>query len=119
MSNPNWKPQKIISVQFYKSGNGREPVKEWLKSLTKEQRRVIGEDIKTVEYGWPVGMPLVRLMEKRIWEVRSKFPEGIARVFFTVVESKIILLHGIIKKTNKTPKKDLETTRKRLKSLEF
>lgn len=91
----------------------------WLKSLTAEQKKIIGEDIKTVEFGWPIGMPLVRYMEAKIWEIRSDFSDGIARIFFTVHEQRLVLLHGFIKKAQKTPKKELEITRKRLKDLEI
>ncbi len=118
MDSQNWKPKKIVSVKFYRSENGNEPVRRWLKSLDNEKKKAIGEDIKTVEFGWPVGMPLVRHMEHKIWEIRSNFPDGIARVFFTVYEQHLVLLHGFIKKTQKTPTKELEIARRRMKDLE-
>ena len=55
---------KKIAVHFYMTGTHREPVKEWLKDLDRNDRRTIGYDIKTVEIGWPLGMPLVRKMDK-------------------------------------------------------
>lgn len=74
---------KTITVKFYKSEKGNEPVREWLKSLSKENKTLIGEDIKTVEYGWPLGMPLVRKMDKDLWEVRIDLTKKeIARIFF-------------------------------------
>jgi phage-related protein len=88
------------------------------KSLIKEDRRKIGEDIKTVQFGWPIGMPVVRKVETRLWEVRSHLTDGIARVIFTVVDDYMILLHGFVKKSQKIPKADLETARKRLAHLE-
>ncbi len=69
-------------------------MREWLKGLEREHRKVIGEDIKTVQFGWPLGMPLVRKLEAGLWEIRSHLRQGIARVLFTVAENKIILLHG-------------------------
>ena len=62
---------KVITVKFYQSASGNEPVKEWLKTLCRDDKRIIGEDIKTVEYGWPLGMPLVRKLDKNLWEVRN------------------------------------------------
>ncbi len=106
--------EPILSVIFYRSETGNEPVREWLKELNREDRKVIGEDIKLVQFRWPLGMPLVRKMETSLWEVRSKLKSGnIARNFFSVLGSEMILLHGIIKKSQKTPKKDIELARKR------
>ncbi|MGQ3890230.1 hypothetical protein ACQUW5_14540 [Legionella sp. CNM-1927-20] len=57
---------KIITVNFYKSAQGNEPVREWLKTLSKENKVIRGQDIKTVEFGWPLGMPLVRKLDKNL-----------------------------------------------------
>jgi phage-related protein len=84
----------ILNVAFYKTESGNEPVREWLKDLPKADRQVIGEDIKTAQYGWPLVMPLIRKIERGLWEVRSHVTAGIARVFFTVMDSAMILLHG-------------------------
>ncbi len=110
-------PGLILSVKFYKTDNGAEPVREWLKDLTITKKKTIGADIKTVQYGWPIGMPVVRKLDTDLWEVRSKFKEGIARVIFTVVGNSMILLHGFVKKSQKTPKEDLNTAIKRKKNL--
>lgn len=96
-------PRKIISVDFYKQENGKEPVREWLKSLKKGERRAIGEDIKMVQEGWPLGMPLVGNLGKGLWEVRSTLSNTIIRVLFIMHEGKMVLVHGFIKKTQKTP----------------
>ena len=114
MPNTN-KPPFILSVTFFKSEIGNEPAREWLKSLTLDQKKRIGEDIKTVQFGWPIGMPVVRKMENGLWEVRSKIDNGIARVLFTIVDDTMVLLHGFIKKSQKTPKDDMETARSRKK----
>jgi phage-related protein len=95
-----------LPAVFFRTEGGREPVREWLKHLSKKERKIIGEDIMTVQFRWPVGMPLVDHLGSGIWEVRSKLPTRIARTLFFVHESEIILLHGFIKKTKKTPNED-------------
>ena len=105
---------KTITVQFYKSESGKEPVREWLKGLSKEDKTVIGEDIKTVEFGWPLGMPLVRKLDKALWEVRIDLTnKEIARVLFTVTDGVMVLLHGFKKKSQKTPANDLSIAKER------
>lgn len=110
-----WKPE--LGVRFYSSQAGNEPVRVWLKSLNKPARIAIGEDIKTVQLGWPLGMPLVRKLEPGLWEIRSEIPTGTARVFFTLLGSTMVLLHGFIKKSNATPEPDLQTARRRRKEV--
>lgn len=105
--------EKKIKVAFYKSPSGNEPVREWLKSLPADEKKDIGEDIKAVEMAWPIGLPLVRKMDTDLWEVRTKLPNKISRVFFTVWKDFMVLLHGIIKKSQKTPHDDLELAKKR------
>ncbi len=106
-----------LKVLFFRTRRGNEPVRDWLKSLPHEEKRIIGEDVKTVQFGWPLGMPLVRKLEPGIWEVRSSLSAGIARVLFTVEGSTMILLHGFIKKSQKTPLEDLRLARERLRLL--
>jgi len=110
-------PKKIIAISFYKQSNGREPVREWLKALEKAERRIIGEDIKMVQEGWPLGMPLVRNLKGGLWEVRSALSNTIARVLFVMHEKQMVLLHGFIKKTQDTPSQDLDLARKRAKEV--
>jgi phage-related protein len=82
-------------------------------------RRQLGRDIGAVEYGWPLGMPLCRPLGDGLWEVRSTLPSRrIARVLFCLVKGELILLHGFIKKTQKTPSSDLALARKRQKEIE-
>jgi phage-related protein len=106
-----------LDVYFYRSDSGAEPVRDWLKTLSSNERRIIGADIKTVQYGWPLGMPLVGHIEKDIWEIRSKLETRISRILFVTQPRIIILLHGFIKKQQKTPKQDLEIAKARLKIL--
>ena len=105
---------KRLPARFYRSDAGREPVREWLKSLDVEDRKVIGEDIKDVEFSWPIGLPLVRSLGKELWEVRSSLPHGrIARVIFCIAEKHVVLLHGFIKKTQKTPQSEIDLALRR------
>jgi phage-related protein len=109
---------KRLPAAFYQLPSGREPVREWLKALDEEDRKVVGEDIKDVEFSWPIGMPLCRSLGKGLWEVRSDLVGGrIARVIFCIVESQMVLLHGFIKKTQKTPAADLELALRRKKEI--
>lgn len=111
-------PVKVIPAAFFRLSNGSEPVRDWLKALDAQSRHAIGNDIKTVEMGWPLGMPLVRKLETDLWEIRSHLPLGrIARVLFAVAEGKLMLLHGFIKKTGKIPLKDLVLARQRRNSI--
>jgi phage-related protein len=103
-----------LKVVFYKSSNGKEPVRDWLKELSLQDKKIIGEDIKTVQFGWPLGMPLIRKLEPDLWEVRSNISNGIARVIFTVQAEHMVLLQGFVKKSTKTPVDDLLLARKRL-----
>jgi len=109
--------EPVLRVIFYRSENGVESVREWLKGLRKEDRRTVGEDIKTAQYGWPLGMPLIRRIEKDLWEVRSNITDGIARTFFTVERGTMVLLHGFVKKSQETPPKELQTARRRLRNI--
>lgn len=110
---------KRLPARFYRSEAGREPVRDWLKALTPEDRRIIGEDVKDVEFAWPIGMPLVRSLGRELWEVRSSLPGGrLARIIFCVTSGYLVLLHGFMKKTQKTPEQDLELALKRMKGSE-
>ena len=106
-----------ISVVFFHLDSGREPVREWLRAMTAGSKKTIGEDIKTLQFGWPVGMPLARKMDDGLWELRSHIPAGIARTFFTIYRNDIVLLHGFVKKARKTPTKELTVAKRRLTKL--
>jgi phage-related protein len=104
---------KRVPAIFFKTDAGNEPVRNWLKAMEKEDRRRIGEDIKTVEFGWPIGMPTCRAMGNGLHEVRTDLSDNrIARVFFYVDRlQRMVLLHGIVEKSRKTPMGDLELAR--------
>jgi phage-related protein len=110
--------QKQITVAFYRTNQGKEPVREWLKDLDPADRKIVGDDLQTLEYGWPVGMPLCRPISshKGMWEARSNLASRrIARVLFCIAGGRMVLLHGFIKKTRKTPDHELKVAAKRMK----
>lgn len=109
--------QPVLSVRLYRTASGGEPVRDWLLGLTRDDRRSVGEDIKTAQYGWPLGMPLIRKLEPGLWDVRSHIAAGIARVLFTVDGPVMVLLHGFVKKSQATPESDLKTAHQRLSDL--
>jgi len=111
---------KRIPAFFFCLDSGAEPVRAWLKGLDREDRRAIGEDIKTVEFGWPVGMLICRSItsHKGLWEVRSALSnKRIARVLFSISGGRMVLLHGFIKKTQRTPKSALDQAARRMKKI--
>jgi len=112
---------KTLPAIFFKTLSGNEPVREWLKSLDKEDRIIMGQDIKTVEFGWPIGMPTCRSISGRkdLWEVRSKITgKTISRILFYNHNNRMVLLHGFVKKTQKPPDSDLDLAMKRKKEHE-
>ena len=107
-------PDRRVPAIFFRTESGGEPLREWLKSLQPEDRKLIGEDIKTVEFGWPIGMPVCRSLGDGICEIRTHLTQGrIARVLFYIdAKRRMVLLHGFVKKTQKTPLNDLELARR-------
>jgi phage-related protein len=111
-------PRKL-RVAFYSTPGGAEFVRDWLRSLDVKERRAIGTDLLRIQFRWPVGMPLCRAMGDGLWEARTTLPSNrIARVLFVVNRDRIVLLHGFIKKTQKTPDEELALARKRRKEFE-
>ena len=110
---------KKIAARFYLNPSGRSPVREWLLDLTKEDRRVIGKGIQKVEFGWPIGMPYCSPLGRGLWEVRSDLSGGrIARMIFAIIGSEMVLLHGFEKKSQKTPRYDIELALNRKREIE-
>jgi phage-related protein len=108
-----------IPLVFWRSAAGREPVREWLTGLSREDKRTVGRDMAKVQFGWPVGLPLCRPLSGGLWQVRSTLPSRReARVFFGFHDRVLIALHVIIKKTQKTPAEDLALARQRLKEVQ-
>ena len=112
--------RKQLPARFFVSQNGRTPVREWLLDLTQDERNLIGDNIRAAEFGWPVGMPLCRAIKnyKGSWEIRTNLSnKKIALVLFCSHGGEMILLHGFIKMTQKTPKSELDTAMKRMRGL--
>ena len=110
---------KKLKAQFYETPMGRKPVRDWLLELEDKDRRSIGFDIQTVEFGWPVGMPTCKPLGNGLWEVRSNLSDGkIGRVIFYMKDGAMVLLHGFIKKTQKAPPQDIDLAEKRRKEIE-
>jgi len=109
---------KRLPAAFHALPSGREPVREWIRSLDRDDRKIVGEDVKDVEFSWPIGMPLCRPLGNGLWEVRSSLARGrIARIIFCIGDGLMVLLHAFIKKTQKTPAADLALAVRRLKEI--
>jgi len=109
------KKQKAFDIVFFETANGNQPIRDFIKRLSKDDQKEIGADIRVVQNSFPIGLPLVRKIKPDLWEIRSMVKDGIFRVFFTIHNEKIILLHAIIKKSNKTPPQELDVAVARLK----
>lgn len=109
--------EKRLAVRFYRTEGGAEPVRAWLQELSDDDRKLIGEDVKTLEFGWPIGMPTCRPLAGGLYEVRTNLKGRIARVVFCIEGSAMVLLHGFIKKSQATPKADLDLARARQREL--
>jgi phage-related protein len=109
---------KKLPAAFYCTASGNEPVRAWLKGLDETDRRIIGRDIAIAEFGWPVGMPVCRSLGSGLYEIRSDLAKGrIARVVFCVAKKQMVLLHAFIKKTQKTPKSEIDLATRRMKEI--
>src|ERR1700723_2092438 len=105
-----------IPAVFYRTSGGTEPALDWLRGLPPEDRRAIGADLATGQFGWPIGMPLCRPLGNGLGEVRSTLPSRrIARLLFFAHEGRLGVVHGFLKKTQKTPVEDLDLARRRTK----
>lgn len=109
---------KRLPAAFYALPSGREPVRDWIRSLSRDDRKIVGEDIKDVEFAWPIGMPLCRALGNGLWEVRNRLGQGrIARIVFCLGGDRMVLLHAFIKKTQKMPAADLALAVRRPKEI--
>ncbi|MCR5318278.1 MAG: type II toxin-antitoxin system RelE/ParE family toxin [Treponema sp.] len=106
--------EKKLQVEFFKTEQNNEPVRDFLKALSQEDKKSVGANIMAVEMLWPISYPSVRKLDTDLWEVRSNISDKrICRVMFTVEDKRMILLHAFVKKTQKTPKEDMELGKKR------
>ena len=105
------------TVLFYRTASGRPVIKEWLRSFDKSDRAVLGEDLKTLQIGFPMGLPLCRSLGSGLWEVRSSLAGNreARMIFFHDAKAKVlVVVHGFIKKSQKTPKPDLDLALRRM-----
>ncbi len=107
-----------MAVSFYVTASGREPVREWLSALDRAALRVVSEDLRTLQFGWPLGMPLVRKLEPDLWEMRSNIRAGIVRVLFTIADADAVLVHAFVKKSQALPQDAISLARKRMKEIQ-
>jgi phage-related protein len=109
---------KPIPLFFWRTPSGRQVVRDWLREMSPSDRAVIGTDLRTLQFGWPIGMPLVRPMSGGLWELRSSLPSRReARLLFAADDGTLVVLHGFIKKTQKTPPGELALAQKRMKEM--
>lgn len=103
-----------FEIIFYETENGKKPVEEFLDELDDKMRAKMLMSIRIVrEKGYQVRMPYSEELEDGIFELRAKVGSDISRVlYFFVVGRKIILTNGFIKKTQKTPKSEIERAKK-------
>jgi phage-related protein len=112
-------PFKPVPLRFWRSSAGDEPARRWLNGLPREDQRTIGRDLAKVQFGWPIGMPVCRPLDRGLCEVRSSLcSRREARVLFGFHEGVLIALHAFIKKARKTPAKDFAVARQRLKEMQ-
>ncbi len=112
--------RKRLPAYFFETAAGNMPVRDWLLSLSPQDRKSIGDDMRTVEFGWPIGMPLCRSLKGRkgLWEIRTSLEDGrIARIFFCAQKGRLVLLHGFIKKSRKTPDHEIDIAENRMRGL--
>jgi phage-related protein len=110
---------KPIPFSFWRSPLGREPVRDWLKELPREDKQTIGGDIAKLQFGWPVGLPVCWPLSGGLWEVRSSLPsKREARVFFAFHEETLVALQAVIKKSRKASAEDVALARARLEKVQ-
>ncbi len=113
------KPRKIVNAEFYRTDAGGEPVREFLrKDLTPAERKEVGKDIRTVEYGWPIGMPVCRDLKNGLLEVRTDLDRKICRILFGIYGPRMVLFHGFVKKSRSTPQVDMDAALARKRAME-
>lgn len=114
MYNNNIERDAPLDVVFYETEMENQPCRDFLLELDKEDRQEVGADIFSVQKGFPLGLPLCKKIMNDLWEIRSNISDGICRVFFTVSENTIVLLHGFKKKSQKIPLEEMEIIKSRL-----
>ena len=115
----------MFQIEFYETEKGIQPAKEFLLSLDTKMRAKMVNTISILQdNGYELREPYSKYLSEGIFELRSRVGSDITRVlYFFYVDSRIVLTNGFIKKTNKTPIKEIEKAKKYradyLKSPEF
>ena len=109
----------MYEVIFYRTEAGNEPALDWFRALQEEERKIVGRDLRVLQLGFPMGMPLCKSLGDGLWELRSTLPKKIARVIFFLDGPRFIVVHGFIKKSQKTPKEELDAAKARKKLYEL
>ena len=107
------------SVKFYKTKDERSPVEEWLESIPKSAKaKIVRNMFLLEELGLAVREPYVKPLGDKLYEVRAKDPNGIYRViYFAYTGKQFVMLHGFTKKTQKTPPKEIEVAKIRMREV--
>ncbi|GHS89825.1 toxin RelE [Campylobacterota bacterium] len=106
-------------INFYRRGNGSSPVEEWLDGLSNEARAEIAWTLNLLkQHGIMLKKPYVAPIGEKMFEVRAKDSNGIYRIlYFAHIDKTFMMLHGFTKKTAKTPRKDIEIAKKRMREV--
>lgn len=106
------------TVLFYRTIAGRDVIKEWLRSFDKPDRAILGYDLKRVQIGFPMGLPLCRSLGGGLWEVRSSLGGNreVRMIFFhDAAHRALVVVHGFVKKSQKTPKAEIDIAVRRMR----
>jgi phage-related protein len=98
-------------ARFYRTAADREVVRDWIRDFSKEDQRILGRDLLKVQQGFPLGLPLCRSLGNGLWEIRSTLTgriEGRMIFYFDSPLQSVVVLHGFIKKSQKTPKSEID-----------
>ena len=106
-------PAPKLTCRFYRTAAGNEPVREWLKSLPPAVRKEVGSDILVVQWRWPLSKPLVDGFGGGLYEVRTSHDGNIYRTLFCLEGAVMVLLHAFMKKSKKTPIRDIDIAKAR------
>ena len=108
------------TVIYYTDNKGVKPVKKWLETLDESASSKLFRNLVLLEtLGLGIREPYVKHLGNKLYEVRAKDHKGIYRViYFASRGQKFVLLHGFVKKTEKTPRKELAIAKERMKEFQ-
>ena len=109
---------KPLTPKFYRTASGRMPVKEWTSGLLVKDAKVVKAEIRAIALDPTIGLPHRRSIKGRkgLWEIRVDLSDGkIGRILYCTHKGDMVLLHGFIKKSQKTPEREIDTAKDRMK----